>query len=161
MLHSEQKCAHFCSEWSIVGYGTGAFWVLWIRPIILMETTTHFEQSQYHFVSDFQTWHMTADSTAASQSEAMSENPYRLTWLLTHLGRATHICVSILNHHWSRLSPVRRQAIIRTNDGLLLTGRLGTSFGEILNEIHTCWFKKMHSKMSSVKWRPYRPGEMS
>ena len=24
MLHSEQKCAHFCSEWSIVGYGTGA-----------------------------------------------------------------------------------------------------------------------------------------
>ena len=28
MLHSEQKCAHFCSEWSIVGYGTGAFWDL-------------------------------------------------------------------------------------------------------------------------------------
>ena len=25
MLHSEQKCTHFCSEWSIVGYGTGAF----------------------------------------------------------------------------------------------------------------------------------------
>ena len=24
MLHSEQKCAHFCSEWSIVGYGTGS-----------------------------------------------------------------------------------------------------------------------------------------
>ena len=33
MLHSEQKCAHFCSEWSIVGYGTGAFWDLWIRSI--------------------------------------------------------------------------------------------------------------------------------
>ena len=29
MLHSEQKCVHFCSEWSIVGYGTGAFWDLW------------------------------------------------------------------------------------------------------------------------------------
>ena len=28
MLHSEQKCAHFCSEWSIVGYGRGAFWDL-------------------------------------------------------------------------------------------------------------------------------------
>ena len=26
MLHSEQKCVHFCSEWSIMGYGTGAFW---------------------------------------------------------------------------------------------------------------------------------------
>ena len=29
MLHSEQKCAHFCSEWNILGYGTGAFWDLW------------------------------------------------------------------------------------------------------------------------------------
>ena len=28
-LHSEQKCVHFCSEWSIVGYATGAFWDLW------------------------------------------------------------------------------------------------------------------------------------
>ena len=26
MHHSEQKCAHFCSEWCIVGYGTGALW---------------------------------------------------------------------------------------------------------------------------------------
>ena len=31
MLHSEQKCAHFCSEWSIVGYGTGArWWDIWL-----------------------------------------------------------------------------------------------------------------------------------
>ena len=29
MLHSELKCAHFCSEWRIVGYGTGACWDLW------------------------------------------------------------------------------------------------------------------------------------
>ena len=26
--HSEQKCVHFCSEWCIVGYGTGALWDL-------------------------------------------------------------------------------------------------------------------------------------
>ena len=25
MHHSEQKCAHFCSEWCIVRYETGAF----------------------------------------------------------------------------------------------------------------------------------------
>ena len=24
MLHLEQKCTHFCSEWNIVGYGTSA-----------------------------------------------------------------------------------------------------------------------------------------
>ena len=27
-LHSEQKCAHFCSEWNIVGFGTCEFWDL-------------------------------------------------------------------------------------------------------------------------------------
>ena len=27
--HSEQKCAHFCSEWCIVWYGTGVLWDLW------------------------------------------------------------------------------------------------------------------------------------
>ena len=31
MLRSEQNCAQFCSEWGIVGYGTGAFYDLWIR----------------------------------------------------------------------------------------------------------------------------------
>ena len=29
MHHSEQKCAHFCSDWCILGYGTGALWDLW------------------------------------------------------------------------------------------------------------------------------------
>ena len=31
--HSEQKYAHFCSEWCIAGYGIGASWDLWIRSI--------------------------------------------------------------------------------------------------------------------------------
>ena len=29
MHHSEQKYPHFCSEWCIVGYGTGPLWDLW------------------------------------------------------------------------------------------------------------------------------------
>ena len=36
MPHSEQKCTNFCSEWSIVGFGTGVFWDLWIRLIVLI-----------------------------------------------------------------------------------------------------------------------------
>ena len=36
ILHSEQKCVHFCSEWSIVGYRTGAFWDLWNWSIVLI-----------------------------------------------------------------------------------------------------------------------------
>ena len=37
MLHSEQKCAHFCSKWSIVGYGPGTFWDLWNWSIDMLE----------------------------------------------------------------------------------------------------------------------------
>ena len=39
MLHSEQKCAHFFSEWSIVRYGTDAFWDLQIRSIDITSST--------------------------------------------------------------------------------------------------------------------------
>ena len=63
----------------------------------------------------------------------------------------------LINHHWLSqvmgLSPGRHQAIICTNAGILLIRTLGTSFSEILNEIQAFSFKKMHLKMSSVKWQ--------
>ena len=76
---------------------------------------------------------------------------------LTHWGRVTHICISELTIIGSDngLSPGQRQAIIWTNAGILLIEPLGTNFSEILNEIHTLSFKKMHLKMSSAKWRPF------
>ena len=76
---------------------------------------------------------------------------------LTHWGRVTHICVVKLTIIGSDngLSPGRRQAIIWTNAGILLIGPLGTNFSEILIGIQTFSFKKMHLKMSSVKWRPF------
>ena len=48
-----------------------------------------------------------------------------------------------------------RQAIITTNAGILLIGPLGTNFSEILIEIYSFPFKKMHLKMSFGKWRPF------
>ena len=58
--------------------------------------------------------------------------------VLTHWGRVTHICVSKITIIGSDngLSPRRRQAIIRTNAGILLIGPLGTNFSEISSEIH-------------------------
>ena len=56
------------------------------------------------------------------------------------------------------LSPVRRQAIIWTNAPILLIGTLGTNFSEILGEIHSFSFSKMHLKMSSAKWRLFGLG---
>ena len=58
------------------------------------------------------------------------------------------------------LSPGRRQAIIWTNEGLLLIGPPGTTFSEIVIEIHTFSFTKMHFKMSSVKWRQFVSASM-
>ena len=76
---------------------------------------------------------------------------------LTHSGRVTHICVSNLTIIGSDngLSPGRRQAIIWTNAGILITGPLGTNFSEILIEIYIFSFKKMHLKMSYGKWWPF------
>ena len=76
---------------------------------------------------------------------------------LTHWGRVTHTCVGKLAIIGSDngLSPGRRQAIIWINAGILLIGRLGVNFSEILIAIETFSFKNMHLKISSAKWRPF------
>ena len=81
---------------------------------------------------------------------------------LTHWGRVTHICVSKLTIIGSDngLSPGRRQAIIWTNDGILLIRTFQTHFSEIVSEIHTFSCKKIHWKMSSGKWRPFCLGHI-
>ena len=69
----------------------------------------------------------------------------------------THICVIklIIIGSDNGLTPSRRQAIIWTNAGILLSGPLGTNFSEIFIEIYTFSFKKMYLKVSSGKWRPF------
>ena len=56
---------------------------------------------------------------------------------------------------WCPFVPVRRQAIIWTNTGILLIGHWGTNFSEVLIGIHTLSVKKIHLEMSSGKWRPF------
>ena len=68
-----------------------------------------------------------------------------------------HICVNNLTIIGSDngLSPGRRQAIIRTNAGILLTRPIGTNFSEILIETLIFSFKKMRLKVASAKRRPF------
>ena len=75
----------------------------------------------------------------------------------THWGRVTHICVRDLTSIGSDndLSPGRRQAIIRTNAGILLIRPLGTNFSEILVEILIFSFQKMLLKVSYAKRQPF------
>ena len=72
---------------------------------------------------------------------------------LSHWGRVTHICVSDLTSIGldNGLSPGRRQAIIRTNAGILLIRPLGRNFSEFLVAILIFSFKKMRLKVSSAK----------
>ena len=58
-------------------------------------------------------------------------------WHLTYWGRVTHICVGNLTIIGSNngLSPGWRQAINWTNAGMLLVGRVGTNFSEILIQL--------------------------
>ena len=74
--------------------------------------------------------------------------------LLTHWGQVMHIYVSVnytIIGSDNGLSPVRRQTIIWTNDGLLSIRPLGTCFIEISLEIQKFSFKNMHMKMLSAK----------
>ena len=62
-----------------------------------------------------------------------------------------HICIDNVTIIGSDngLVPSQRQAIIWTNAGIVLIAPLGTNFSEILIEIFTFSFKKIHLKMSS------------
>ena len=65
----------------------------------------------------------------------------------------THIFVSDLTSNGSDngLSPGRRQAIIRTNAGILLIRPLETNFSEFLVQILVFSLKKLRLKVSSAK----------
>ena len=80
--------------------------------------------------------------------------------LLTHRGRVMHTCIRKLATIGSDngMSPGRRQAIIWTTTRMLLIWTLGTNVVEISAEIQTFSFKKVHLKISSGKWRPFRRG---
>ena len=75
-------------------------------------------------------------------------------YLLTHSGGVMQICVSKLTiiRSDNGLSPGPCQAIIWNNAGILLIGTLGRNFCDILSEICTFSFKKMHLKILSAKW---------
>ena len=77
--------------------------------------------------------------------------------LLTHWIRVTYKYVSKLASIGSDngLLPGQRQAIIWTNTGILSIRTSGTKFSEILSEIHTFTFKKMHLKISFAKCRQF------
>ena len=117
---------------------------------------TSFRYLSDTFASD--RYHIDVDPSVFAISVVRSVIWYYSHYLIEAEWRIyTHIYVSNLTIIGSDngLSPGRRQAIIWTNAGILLIGPLGTNFSEILIEIQSFSFKKMHLKMSSGKWCPF------
>ena len=56
---------------------------------------------------------------------------------------------------------MRRQAITWPNADPLLIGSLGTNFSEMLIKIKKQIILKNAFQMSSVKWRPFCPGQIN
>ena len=77
--------------------------------------------------------------------------------VLTHWCRVMQICISKLTSIASNngLSPGRRQAITRTNAGILLIGPSGINFSDILIKIQIFLQKKMCLKMLPVECCSY------
>ena len=75
---------------------------------------------------------------------------------LTHWGRVMHTSVTIIGSD-NGLSSGRRQVVIWTNAGILLSGPSGTNFNESSIEIHTFSFKK-NTFENVKKCCPFRLG---
>ena len=83
----------------------------------------------------------------------------RLRWVNSSPPSAAYMSVNSVSIGTNNgLSPIRHQAIILTNAGLLSIGLLGTNYSESLIKIQTFSFTKMHLKLSSVNWQQFCPG---
>ena len=117
-------------------------------PII--EVVWHSPECSSNFTLSAQAATINGDFENHTITATSSRDPMSWGWV-------THICIGkvIFIGSDNGLSPGRRQAIIWTNVGILLTGPLGTNFRDILIKIHTFSFKKMHLQMLSAKWHPF------
>ena len=110
----------------------------------------------YRYINPFP---IESQTTNGMHHSNISHKSILIYWIdqLTHWGRVTHVCVSDLTSIGSDngLSPGRRQAIIRTNAGILLIRPLGRNFSEFLVEIIIFSFKKTRLNVSSAKRRPF------
>ena len=131
--------------WSIYWHIKGIIWLQWVKVVSAHHPNfgNDFVKRNFHFIF-------------------LNENSIIMIVfdVLTHWGWVMHICVGNLTivDSDNGLSPGRRQAVIWTNAGILLMEPFRTKLGEIVIEILTFSFKKMHLIVSSAKWRPFCPG---
>ena len=100
------------------------------------------------------------------QNITKSGHPRKSLWsmsqtkTLIHWGQVMHICVSKLRHHWLRQWLLACLAPNHYFDQcwLVVISPSRTYLNEILLDIQSFIFKKMHLKMLCAKWQPSCPG---
>ena len=120
----------------------------WIEYTVMGSWELFHYKDPFLPLSEFQSWKIRqTDNCVVFIWEYQYQKRQSLYWTyLTHWGRVMHICLSNLTIIGSDngLLPDWHQAIIWTKAGILLIGPLRTNLSEILNEMHTFSFKKMH-----------------
>ena len=118
-----------------------------VTPEGVNDVNTPFNAGQHHICRDIRGTHDIGGCWNLKRRVATIPPLWASICWLTHWGRVTHICVGKLTIIGSDngLSPKRLQAIIWTNAGILLIGRLGTNF----SEIQTFSLKKIRLKLSA------------
>ena len=139
------KLPKFCSTAQL-------FVLIQLSGMALRSEITPWRQSpRIHVLTTNHRTHTAHSSSLVFHSTVLLRR-YNDALVLTQRVRVTHICVR-------KLTMIgRHQANIWTNAGILLIRITGINFGEILSEIHTFSFKKMHFKTSSGKWKQFYPG---
>ena len=102
-----------------------------------------------HFTSFLNMETLQIEEILSSERQKYPNCTQPVSWLLLTWG-----ALRAINGSDNGLSPVRHQAIIWTNAGLLSNRPLRIYFSENLIKIQQFSLKKMHLKMSSAKWRP-------
>ena len=124
MHHSEQKCAHFCSEWCIVGYGTGALWDLCWLP----KSGSKIDMTEYRWLSTRLWYH----SFALSHWYPLThQTEWYIMWLIT---------IKVLLHETRQAARLARDMLQRD----LLRGNsvymVGSCRTRLLHIIHVSAF---------------------
>ena len=126
----------------------------WLVVIWTLKNTSHWNLNKNMiFIDEFRFENMVAIFSRTQCDEKKNEAVQSVN-VWSHWGWVMHICFDNLTINASDhgLSPGQCQATIWTTAGILL---IGTNFSEILIEIHTFSFKKMHLNMLPGKCLPF------
>ena len=143
MHHSEQKCAHFCSVWRIVGYGTRALMDLWIRSVAGPQYILEFDQTM-------SSWHGNTFLIIGPLPWAISGIPSQMTNNAKIWCRFRPWSEQVVGQNWVA-DALTRHAMVTVSPADVSHGDARSSAGAVLTEkLDVCTCRLMWLSMDFV-----------